>query len=163
MSFTFRPYSPDDRAACVALFAANTPHWFAAHEQEQYESFLDEAPAQYFVMPEENGAIAGAGGIEPETARGVGWLTWGMVDSTRHGQGLGKTLPEYRLELLRANLRVNRVCIDSAGTPRHSTKNTASPHSASSPTATPWAFTGTRWDRPNCPTVRRDKPACGRG
>ena len=114
MSFTFRPYSPDDRAACVALFAANTPHWFAAHEQEQYESFLDEAPAQYFVMLEENGAIAGAGGIEPETARGVGWLTWGMVDSTRHGQGLGKTLLEYRLELLRANLRVNRVCIDSS-------------------------------------------------
>ena len=69
-------------------------------------------------MLEENGAIAGAGGIEPETARGVGWLTWGMVDSTRHGQGLDKTLLEYRLELLRANLRanlrVNRVCIDSS-------------------------------------------------
>ena len=114
MSFEFRPYTPDDRAACVALFAANTPHWFAPHEQEQYESFLDDAPGSYFLMIEDNGEIAGAGGIEIESTRSVAWLTWGMVDSTRHGQGLGKTLLEYRLEQLRANLNVHRVCIDSS-------------------------------------------------
>ena len=114
MSFKFRPYTPEDRAACVALFAANTPHWFAPHEQEQYESFLDEGPGAYFLMLEENGEISGAGGIEIESSRNVAWLTWGMVDSTRHGQGLGKTLLEFRLEQLRANLNVSRVCIDSS-------------------------------------------------
>jgi len=114
MSFSFRPYTPDDRDACLALFAANTPHWFAPHEREQYESFLDDVPGSYFLMLEDYGTIAGAGGIEIESTRSVAWLTWGMVDSTRHGQGLGKTLLEYRLEQLRANLNVSRVCIDSS-------------------------------------------------
>jgi len=113
MRFQFRLYTPDDRPACVALFAANTPHWFAAHEQEQYESFLDDDPGQYFLMLE-NGNIIGAGGIEIEAARSTGWLTWGMVVSTRHGEGLGKSLLEYRLEQLRADSRVARVCIDSS-------------------------------------------------
>lgn len=114
MSFTFRPYTPADREACVALFSANTPHWFAAHEKEQYESFLDDIPGPYFLMYDDDGTFAGCGGIELESARGVGWLTWGMVDSTRHGQGLGKTLLEYRLEQLKANLKIHRVCIDTS-------------------------------------------------
>lgn len=114
MSFTFRPYTPEDRAGCVALFRANTPNWFAPHELEQYESFLDEGPASYFVMLDEAGTLTGAGGVEVESARSVGWLTWGMVDPTRHGLGLGKSLLEYRLEQLRANLHVSRVCIDTS-------------------------------------------------
>jgi GNAT superfamily N-acetyltransferase len=114
MSFDFRPYTPDDRAACLALFSANTPDWFAPHEQEQYESFLDDVPSAYFVMLDGTGAIAGAGGIEIELARKVAWLTWGMVDPTRHGQGLGKSLLEFRLDRLRANLHISRVCIDSS-------------------------------------------------
>ena len=113
MRFQFRPYTPEDRAACSALFAANTPHWFAAHEQEQYEVFLDEGPGDYFLMLE-NGVIIGAGGIEVEATRNTGWLTWGMVDSTRHGEGLGKSLLEYRLQQLKADPRVLRVCIDSS-------------------------------------------------
>jgi GNAT superfamily N-acetyltransferase len=114
MSFTFRPYIAADRAACLALFAANTPEWFAPQEYEQFEAFLDDAPAGYFVMLAGNGALAGAGGIEIEAARGVGWLTWGMVDPARHGQGLGRALLEYRLERLRAELSVSRVCIDTS-------------------------------------------------
>ncbi|MBI2686229.1 MAG: GNAT family N-acetyltransferase [Acidobacteria bacterium] len=114
MSFQFRPYSPEDREACLALFTANTPNWFAPHEREQYESFLDEVPGSYYLMYDDTGALAGAGGVELESARGVGWLTWGMVDPNRHGQGLGKTLLEFRLEQLRANLHIHRVCIDSS-------------------------------------------------
>jgi GNAT superfamily N-acetyltransferase len=37
-----------------------------------------------------------------------------MVDPTRHGQGLGKSLLEFRLDRLRANLHISRVCIDSS-------------------------------------------------
>ena len=110
---TFRLYTPEDREVCLDLFRANTPHWFAAHEVEQYESFLNDGPGLYFLMIED-GKICGAGGIEIEAARHVGWLTWGMVDSTRHGEGLGKSLLDYRLEQLRANLNIQRVCIDSS-------------------------------------------------
>lgn len=114
MTFTFTSFQPGDRENCLALFTANTPDWFAPQEREQYEAFLDDVPPNYFVMRDAGGAIAGAGGIELETDRGVGWLTWGMVDPTRHGQGLGKALLEYRLEQLRANLNIQRVCIDSS-------------------------------------------------
>lgn len=114
MSFAFRPYTSADRASCVALFTANTPIWFAAHEREQYEAFLDDEPERYFVMLDGDGAIAGAGGVAVEPERKTAWLTWGMVDPARHGHGLGKALLTYRLELLRANLRVERVCIDTS-------------------------------------------------
>jgi GNAT superfamily N-acetyltransferase len=114
MSFTFRPYIAADRTACLALFAANTPGWFAPQEYEQYQAFLDDEPPGYFVMLSENGAVVGAGGIELEPARAVARLTWGMVDPARHGLGLGKTLLTYRLDLLRANPGVSRVCIDSS-------------------------------------------------
>lgn len=114
MTFTFKTYSAEDRAACLGLFSANTPEWFAAVEREQYESFLDDLPESYFLMLDENGLIAGAGGIQVESARNVGWLTWGMVDPSRHGQGLGKALLEFRLDQLRANPNVRRVCIDTS-------------------------------------------------
>lgn len=114
MTFTFTPYTPAERDACLALFDANTPNWFAPFEREQYASFLDEEPGAYFVMRDAEGRVAGAGGIELEAGRGVGWLTWGMVDPARHGQGLGKALLEYRLEQLRANLHIRRVCIDTS-------------------------------------------------
>lgn len=114
MSYTFRPYTPEDRSACLALFAANTPNWFLPLEQEQYQSFLDDGPGAYFLLFDESGVMSGAGGFEVERDRKVGWLTWGMVDPTRHGIGLGKALLEYRLEQLRGNRNVNRVCIDSS-------------------------------------------------
>lgn len=114
MTYSFRDYQPGDRAACLAIFAANTPEWFAPHEREQFEAFLDNGPGTYFVMIDATGNVAGSGGIEVEEDRRTAWLTWGMVDPARHRQGLGRLQLEHRLELLRGNARVDRVCIDTS-------------------------------------------------
>lgn len=114
MSFTFRPYEPGDREICLAMFDANTPTWFAPHEREPYGEFLDNCPDSYFVVLDSEGRIAGAGGVELETPRRTAWLTWGMVDPTRHRHGIGTALLLHRLDLLRSNLNVDRVCIDTS-------------------------------------------------
>lgn len=114
MSYSFRDYAPSDREACLAIFDANTPDWFAPHEREQFATFLDNGPETYFVLVDGEGAVAGSGGIEIEAARKTAWLTWGMVDPARHRQGLGRLQLEHRLEILRANSQVNRVCIDTS-------------------------------------------------
>lgn len=114
VSYAFRLYQPQDRPRLLEIFRGNTPEWFAAHEIEQFEAFLDDEPGQYFVMTDEAGVIVGSGGISIEASRRSAWLTWGMVEAALHGKGLGRLQLEHRLELLRANPNVDRVCIDTS-------------------------------------------------
>jgi len=114
MTYSFRDYQPGDREACLTIFDAATPDWFAPFEREQFEAFLDNGPETYFVLVDGTGVVAGSGGIEIEPSRRTAWLTWGMVDPARHGQGLGRLQLEHRLELLRGNGQVDRVCIDTS-------------------------------------------------
>lgn len=112
--YSFRQYQTSDRSACLAIFDSNTPEWFAPHEREHFELFLDNGPESYFVLINRDGIVEGAGGIEVEPERRMAWLTWGMVDPARHRQGLGRLQLEHRLDLLRGIPEVDRVCIDTS-------------------------------------------------
>ena len=46
---TIRPYAPPDRAACLHLFDTNTPVYFAPNERADYEEFLNNVPAAYYL------------------------------------------------------------------------------------------------------------------
>ncbi len=67
---TFRPYTPADLNACLALFDSNYPPYFHPSEREGYRAFLEDTAAQgeYFVLEhgtevrpaEESGSMQGA-------------------------------------------------------------------------------------------------------
>ncbi|MEA2749242.1 MAG: hypothetical protein QOI41_3385, partial [Myxococcales bacterium] len=92
-----RPYEPSDRDACLVVFDSNVPAFFAPHEREGFASFLgdlDRFAVRYFVLVDGARIIACAGvGRRDDEAR----MCWGIVDGSRHGEGLGRLLLVLRL------------------------------------------------------------------
>ncbi|HVT72251.1 MAG TPA: GNAT family N-acetyltransferase [Lacunisphaera sp.] len=85
----FRAWEPGDRAACLALFDANCPRYFAANERGDYEAFLDALPVGYEVCLVD-GRIAGAYGVL-RTDRGP-CLRWILLVPEMQGRGLGRAI-----------------------------------------------------------------------
>ncbi|ADV67445.1 GNAT family N-acetyltransferase [Deinococcus maricopensis] len=112
---TFRSFTPQDRAACLALFDSNTPPFFDSTERALYEDFLHQ-PEPYFVLEDDTGIVA-CGGLWlgahlPEYTAG---LSWAMVRRDQHGQGIGAHLLNARLDWLRTHRPdVQQLYIDTS-------------------------------------------------
>lgn len=99
-TLTFRPYEPEDQAACLRLFDDNTPDFFDPSERAEYEAFLEAPHEPYFVL-EAPGEVVACGGVY--TVGDRAGLSWGMVARSYHRQGVGRVLLERRLKYLRAH------------------------------------------------------------
>lgn len=99
-----RPYDPKDQAACLAIFDANTPRFFAPSERPEFASHLQTCggPDSPYLVLIENGAPLACGGLSRAPGTGSATLSWGMVHPARHGQGLGQRLLDTRLALARS-------------------------------------------------------------
>lgn len=86
--FSFRPYEPADQPACLVLFDANCPAFFAPNERAEYLAFLAEHAFVYDVALDET-KIVGAFGLKIDTNKKRGRLSWIMIDPAYHGSGLG--------------------------------------------------------------------------
>ena len=93
-----RQYTPDDQAACLAIFASNTPDYFALSEQSEFATFLAEQSSPYFVVVESPSNLVACGGFFRIPHAPVAILTWGMVWRPRHQQGIGSFLLWQRLQ-----------------------------------------------------------------
>ena len=94
-----RAYTPEDKAACLAIFDGNAAKFFADHERAEFATFLDEDADLYFVMEHDTGVIACGGFfVIPNTP--VAILTWGMVAREQHAWGIGRLLLLTRLQRL---------------------------------------------------------------
>ena len=58
----FFPYNPELESACMALFDANCPQFFAPNERDDYLSFLKSQPIGYQVCLS-NDEVVGAFGL----------------------------------------------------------------------------------------------------
>lgn len=87
---SFRPYSGADREACLAIFDANCPAYFAPNERADYERFLKTSPNSYEVC-EVAGRIVAAFGLMRE-GRYRDRLNWIMLDPESKGVGLGSKI-----------------------------------------------------------------------
>ncbi len=57
----FTPYRPARRDACLGLFDANCPAFFAPNEREVYAAFLDDGEGAYTVCLEGETVVAAFG------------------------------------------------------------------------------------------------------
>lgn len=86
----FRAFTVGDTAACLALFDANCPEYFAPNERVDYRAFLDTAPEGYEVC-ELDGAIVGAYGVHAIDDDNAA-LHWILLAPAAQGGGLGATI-----------------------------------------------------------------------
>lgn len=86
----FRPYGTTDRSACLTVFDANCPVYFAPNEREDYERFLDAGPIGYEVCLVD-GQIAGAFGLLGDRGQGKS-LNWILISPDFQGIGVGTAI-----------------------------------------------------------------------
>lgn len=101
---TQRPYALTDHVACLAIFDANTPRFFATTERSDFTDHLQTCggPDSPYLVLRQNSAILACGGLHREQGSTSVALTWGMVHPARHGQGIGQRLLDARLALARS-------------------------------------------------------------
>lgn len=94
-------YEPIFKDQCIKIFESNMPKFFAAEELQLFIAFLDnDIEGNYYVV-EKSGIVVACGGVFLDERTDEGGLSWGMVHSDLHKQGIGKLLTEYRIELLK--------------------------------------------------------------
>lgn len=87
----FANYIPAYRMACLALFDANCPDFFAQNERADYEAFLDQIVTGYFVCIMDDSVVGAFGMSEVEVAERRR-LTWIMLAAAAQGSGIGRTM-----------------------------------------------------------------------
>ena len=97
----FRGYQPTDRDACLALFDANCPAFFAANERADYIDFLATAPGSYELCLIDR-QVAGAYGLEAHASGGLA-LRWILLSPNVHGRGVGSRIMARVLDSLRTS------------------------------------------------------------
>lgn len=110
-----REYTTDDKAACLGMFDGNVGHFFAPHEREQYQQFLDYPDCTYFVLENSEGELVGAGGYYHYTFdRSTVGLCWGLVRRDMHGRGYGRYLLRERLRRICAEGFRGEIRLDTS-------------------------------------------------
>lgn len=87
---TFRPFRRDDESACLDIFDANCPAFFAPNERAEYEAYLDSVPAGYEVC-EVNARVCGGFGIA-DAGDGASVISWILLSPEVQGMGIGSQM-----------------------------------------------------------------------
>lgn len=90
VDITYRPYSRTDNEACLRLFDANCPKYFASNERVDYADFLGSDPEGYELCIV-NGQVTGAFGLIGNSAS-RGRLNWIMLSPLSQGLGIGSAI-----------------------------------------------------------------------
>ena len=119
-----RPYTANDKGACLEAFKSNMPEYFAAAELPDFESWLDQqaeqaTPAsaniteQYYVI-EKSSKVIGCGGYYINLTKRQATMTWGLVNRAFHKQGIGKELFQYRIAAIREICPACTIILDTS-------------------------------------------------
>ena len=107
---SIREYQPDDKAAVLSVFRANTPTYFSPAEEKGLTCFLDHEIEEYYVMIVD-GKIIGSGGVNFEDDHTTGIISWGMIHPDYQGKYYGTALLKYRVEKLQNSTSVERILL----------------------------------------------------
>ena len=115
VNISIREYQPSDQAACLEVFRSNFPHYFSEEDLDEYLEFLnDPEDRQNYLVLEKDQKIVGCGGYYVVHERGWGGLSFGMLDQSVHGTGLGKRLLLERLYRLSQVPEVGSIYLDTS-------------------------------------------------
>lgn len=107
-NITFRPYLPIDKRACLDLFDANCPEFFAPNERKDYSSFLDSKPPYYELCLVEDDIVGAFGLLEDDLQQKS--LNWILLDPRSQRMGIGSAIMG-RVSALARSTGVNSVAV----------------------------------------------------
>ncbi|MBX7152950.1 GNAT family N-acetyltransferase [bacterium] len=94
-----RVFTENDYDALIAIFKLNTPKFFDPNEQKDFETYLKDYAAYYFVI-ELDGKIAGGGGLKFQNDKKIVRISWDLLHPDFQSRGLGSELLRHRLNWL---------------------------------------------------------------
>lgn len=119
-----RTYEANDREACLAIFASNTPPYFDVSEYQFLDNWLTKkgqgelcyesnAAETFFVLEIENKVLACGGYYIPKNEKRAN-MVWGMVHNAAHHQGLGKQLLLFRVDEITRLYPLHSISLDTS-------------------------------------------------
>ncbi len=103
-----RGYVNDDKPTVIKLLEMNIPEFFAASEVADFENYLIQQLEDFFLV-EDKERIIGAGGINYFPKINTARLSWDFIHPDFKGQGIGKDLTEFRIELIKKNPEIKTI------------------------------------------------------
>jgi len=105
-----RTYHPNDKTKLMELLKMNVPKYFAESEINDLDHYLDHEIEKYYVAELDN-QIIGAGGINFEENNKIGIISWDFLHPDFQGVGIGRTLLQHRLAILKAMNEVKIIIV----------------------------------------------------
>lgn len=106
-------YTSKYQCQCLQLFDSNLGTYFVECERAKFENFLENYASIYpYFVVEQNGVVVACGGYEQEGEHVT--FSWGMVNRSLHGRGIGKKLVEYRLNEILQEYPDRQIKIDTS-------------------------------------------------
>lgn len=96
-----RNYKAEDKTRCLELFQSNFPKYFAPHELPLFDKWLDTCNSKEYFVAVKQGEILACGGVFMDNRFDKAGLSWGMVHSDFHGQGIGREFTLFRVEKMK--------------------------------------------------------------
>ncbi len=103
-----RKYSHKDKPRLIELLRLNTPEYFDASEEKEFESYLNTEVEDYFVFLE-NSEIIGAGGINYFLTEKLARISWDIIHPKSQGKGIGKRITEFRINQLKSHPEIEII------------------------------------------------------
>ncbi|MFK7809488.1 MAG: GNAT family N-acetyltransferase [Saprospiraceae bacterium] len=104
------PYLPDDLTKVLQLLRSNTPKYFASEEEADLIDYLATDADNYFVIKKE-GNLLGCGGFNWFDNKGIARISWDIIHPDHQGEGLGKTLVEFRIGKIKATAPTCKIIV----------------------------------------------------
>lgn len=95
-----RQYTKEDHSSIINLLLLNSPKFFAPIEKEDLKNYLEKNSEHYKVLTIQNKIIA-TGGFNFISTENLVRISWDIVHPQHQGRGLGTTLLNYRMNLIR--------------------------------------------------------------
>lgn len=105
-----RKYVSEDQPLLIELLRENTPKYFSESEEHDFITYLNTEIEDYFVV-ELNKVIVGCGGINYEEKKAKSIISWDIISSNHQGVGIGSSLLQHRLDVIKANELIKTVIV----------------------------------------------------
>lgn len=106
----FLKYNHSYKSKLIDVFKANVPEFFAIHELNELEDYLEHHFENYFVI-EENETIVGGFGYEIREEDNSGRINWIFIHPQFKGKGLGKEAVLFCIKELKKHRLIKKLIV----------------------------------------------------